>query len=139
MVFKYTYDELLKRAVSKLPKDVLEKKRFEVPKVTGMVEGNKTIVTNFIQIADFISRPTEHLLKFFANELGTSNMIENKRVVFIGKFSSSLLNTKLNKYIEEFVICPECKKPDTKLIKEDRVTFLKCSACGARRAVRSIK
>jgi len=35
------------------------------------------------------------------------------------------------------VLCPECKKPDTQLKKEDRITTIKCSACGAKHPVRA--
>ncbi|MEK6812055.1 MAG: translation initiation factor IF-2 subunit beta, partial [Nanoarchaeota archaeon] len=37
----------------------------------------------------------------------------------------------------EFVLCKECKKPDTELLREDRVTFIHCLACGAKHPVRS--
>nr|1K81_A Chain A, PROBABLE TRANSLATION INITIATION FACTOR 2 BETA SUBUNIT [Methanocaldococcus jannaschii] len=36
------------------------------------------------------------------------------------------------------VICRECGKPDTKIIKEGRVHLLKCMACGAIRPIRMI-
>jgi len=38
-----------------------------------------------------------------------------------------------------YVLCSECKKPDTILIKENRMTFVKCEACGARKRVEDIK
>ena len=34
--------------------------------------------------------------------------------------------------------CPECGKPDTNLVKEDRINFLVCEACGARTSVKSV-
>ena len=34
-------------------------------------------------------------------------------------------------------LCPECKKPDTKLEKEGRVIFIRCMACGAKHPVKS--
>ncbi|MFW6225798.1 MAG: translation initiation factor IF-2 subunit beta, partial [bacterium] len=39
------------------------------------------------------------------------------------------------KYAEEFVLCPECGKPDTELIKEEGITKLHCLACGAKHPV----
>ncbi|MEM3439613.1 MAG: hypothetical protein QXG32_01685 [Candidatus Bathyarchaeia archaeon] len=32
-------------------------------------------------------------------------------------------------------MCPICKMPDTKLLKEKRLTFLICEACGAKSSV----
>jgi len=139
MVWKYTYEELLKRARSQLPAIVFEKKRFEVPRVKGMIQGNRTIVNNFKAIADYIARKPEHLMKFLLRELATQGILEGQRATFTGKFSSAILNEKINKYVNEFVKCGECGKPDTKLIKEGRLTFMKCMACGSKRPVRSIK
>jgi translation initiation factor 2 subunit 2 len=37
----------------------------------------------------------------------------------------------------DFVLCPQCGKPDTDLLKEGEYTVLKCSACGNRNNVKS--
>ena len=42
-----------------------------------------------------------------------------------------MINQKIEKYVKNYVICPVCGKPDTKLIKVDRVLVMKCMACGA--------
>jgi len=39
--------------------------------------------------------------------------------------------------VNDFVLCPDCKKSDTKLQKEDRVTTAKCMACGAKHTVKA--
>ena len=49
----------------------------------------------------------------------------------------TLINTKIQQYAEEFVICPTCKKPDTILKKEERITTIKCMACGAKHPVKA--
>jgi len=136
---KYDYKELLKSAREQLPKEVFEHKRFEIPKVKGMIQGNKTIITNLNQIAGFLNRDVEHVLKFFSLELATFGHFEENRAIFVGKFSADLLNGKLKKYMDEFVTCPSCSKPDTKLVKEDRISFIKCMACGSRNPIKSIK
>jgi translation initiation factor 2 subunit 2 len=136
---KDEYEKLLKRARDQLPKVVFEKPRFEVPKAQGEREGAKTIISNFSQIASYLDRKPKHLMKFLLRELATSGHIDGPRAVFIGRFTSSQINDKVDKYVNEFVICPECKKPDTKLKKEGRIPFLKCMACGAKGPVRAIK
>ena len=40
-------------------------------------------------------------------------------------------------YTKEFVVCKECLKPDTEIIKDKAFTFVHCLACGAKHAVRS--
>lgn len=95
------------------------------------IEGNKTIIENFKDIAEALNRDPQHLLKFLLREIATAGTLEGKRVVLQGRFTPYLIANKLKKYIKEYVICPVCGSPDTKIIKRDRFYFLKCEACGA--------
>lgn len=139
MVWKHKYNDMLKRAYKLLPKSKAVDSRFEIPKVHGRLQGNQTIITNFHQIANHLRRDINHLFKFMLKDLATTGDISNNSVTFKGKFAPSMLNTKIEKYVKEFVICEQCGKPDTELIKEKGVTFKRCEACGARHSVRSIK
>ncbi len=138
MAWKHTYEKMLERAYKNLPAVSKKTTRFEVPSVTGSIQGNKTIVTNLSQISNKLGRPQKHLLKFLLRELATTGS-GKETVTFIGKFSSKALNEKIDKYIKEFVLCDQCNKPDTKLLKDRGVTFKQCEACGARSTVRTIK
>lgn len=130
------YQELLEKLYKQVKKvEVTE--RFEVPKVEGMVEGSKTIVTNFSQICSILRRKPEHLSKFLSRELAAQATIEGDRLIFNRKLLSSQINDKIRAYVQEFVICPECGKPDTELLKEKGFMFLHCLACGAKHSVRA--
>ena len=132
------YEKLLKRAREKLPESVFEKERFEIPKVRGHLEGNKTLVTNFLQIARTLRRPPEHLLKFVLKELATPGDIYRSGSLVLGsKIAASRINEKIKQYAHEFVFCPDCGKPDTEISKEGDFSFLKCSACGSKHPVKS--
>jgi translation initiation factor 2 subunit 2 len=132
------YKELLQKARNKLPKSVFEKERFEIPKIRGHIQGNKTILSNFMQIADILRRKPEHLLKYILKELATPGEIKKSGSVIVGtKVSASRINEKVRHYANEFVLCSECGKPDTKIEKEDKFNFLKCHACGARHPIKS--
>ncbi len=133
---KYNYEQLLKKAKAELPEVKIKTERFEIPKVTGHIQVIKTIITNFSQICDTIRRSQEQLLKFLQRELATPAAIDGPRLVLGRKISSSLINEKLLSFCNDFVICRECHKPDTQLLKEDRVIFLKCTACGAKQPVK---
>jgi len=130
------YEEMLKRAREKLPESVTKAERFEIPKIRGHIQGNRTVLSNFYQIAATLHRPPEHLLKFILKELATPGELKKTAAIIGTKVSASRVNEKIQKYAETYVICPECKKPDTKLIKEEGVTILRCLACGARKPVR---
>ena len=114
-----------------------ESKRFEVPKIRGSFEGKKTILINFFQIADYIRRKHEHFQKFILKELATSGYRDGDRLILNIKVPSLKINHKIEEYLKEFVLCKECKKPDTELIKENRLNFVHCLACGAKHSVRS--
>jgi translation initiation factor 2 subunit 2 len=47
------------------------------------------------------------------------------------------LNNAISKYAETYVICKECGKPDTKIVKKGNFPFLKCLACGAQNPIKS--
>lgn len=130
------YNELLDKLYKQVKKiEVTE--RFEVPKVEGMVEGGKTIITNFSQICSILRRKPEHAAKFLSRELAAQATIEGERLVLNRKLLSSQINDKIEAYVKEFVICPECGKPDTELIKEKSFMFIHCLACGAKKSVRA--
>lgn len=132
-----SYEEMVDRAIKNLPKKVESKERFEMPKVKGHIEGNKTIITNFQQIVSIFRRDADHLLKYLLRELATPGTIDNQRLILGRKISSAQINEKIERYANEFVICADCKKPDTQLIKEEKILMLKCTACGAKHPVRS--
>ncbi|MBI2043541.1 translation initiation factor IF-2 subunit beta [Candidatus Pacearchaeota archaeon] len=130
------YEKLLDEAYKKVKQVASSSERFEIPKVEGHFEGKKTIVSNFFHIAEHIRRNPEHFQKFILRELAASGQRESDRLVLNNKIPSEKINQKIEQYMKEFVICRECGKPDTELIREDRLTFIKCSACGARHSVR---
>jgi len=132
------YKELLKKAREELPESTKSTgERFEMPKVKGHVEGNKTIITNFTQLCGNLHREPNHLLKYLQRELATPAQIDGPRLILGRKMSSSFINEKIEKYANEFVLCPDCKKPDTKLLKEEKVLNLKCMACGAKHPIKA--
>ncbi len=132
-----TYEKLLEEAYKKVKQINISSDRFEIPKVQGHFEGRKTVLTNFFQIASHIGRQLEHFQKFMLRELATSGQKEGDRLVLNNKVPSAKINQKVEQYVKEFVLCKECGKPDTELIKEDRLSFVRCLACGAKHSVRS--
>lgn len=130
------YEELLKRARKDLPELSEEVARFEVPKVRGHIQGNKTVISNFHQIAGLVGRPVEHLLKYVLRELAAPGDLTSSALIIGTKIPASRINEKIQQYVKDFVVCPECNRPDTKLVKEDKITFTKCTVCGAKQPVK---
>ncbi|MEM3054422.1 MAG: translation initiation factor IF-2 subunit beta, partial [Candidatus Bathyarchaeia archaeon] len=85
-----------------------------------------------------LNRDPQHLLKFLTGELATAATIQESKVIFQGKFPKETLERLIQRYMETFVVCPVCKRPDTRIIKEKRLSFLVCEACGAKSSVRHL-
>ncbi|WMW24104.1 translation initiation factor IF-2 subunit beta [Methanolobus sediminis] len=130
------YEALLDRAIANLPDMETTDARFVIPEPKIMVEGKTTILDNFNNIADVLNREPDHLMKYLTREMGTAGKIEGLRAVFQGRFSKDQIQSNIEAYVEEFVMCSECGRPDTQLTKMDRVMVLKCAACGAHRPVK---
>lgn len=135
---EFDYDDLLKKVQKSTFKKV-EGERFKVPKADVFFEGNTTVIKNFDKIASTINREPEQLLKFLLGNLGTAGEIVGGRAVFQGKLPPKNIQDKLEEYIDIYVICSECNRPDTHMVKKDRTLLIRCDACGAFHAVGSIK
>jgi translation initiation factor 2 subunit 2 len=134
----YDYDELLKRARSQIPEVAVKKERLELPRLRMSVIGMRTIIYNFKEIADALNRDPQHIMKFLTGEMATAATSQEGRVIFQGKFNADTLNTLLQRYVENFIVCPVCKRPDTRLVREKRLSFLVCEACGAKSSIRNL-
>ncbi len=129
------YDSLLNRAISKTPNFETSGERFIVPKPRTFIEGRTTVWDNFNEIRDKLNRDADHFVKHLLREMGTAGKVEGNRLVLQGRFTSDTIAALVEDYVSEYVRCAECGRPDTKLVKYDRITTLKCDACGAQRSI----
>ncbi len=134
-----TYEELLEHAKKELPETTISLERFQVPEAVVLLEGQITVLRNFADIADAINRKPKDVFAFLLKELGTSGSLEGRRALFKGRLSADKINKRILSYVDEYVLCAECNRPDTHIVKEGRIAILQCDACGARRSLRVIK
>lgn len=132
------YEQLLERALSKVPKETGTGERFEMPKCQLQPAGLKTFIINFGDIVAVLRRDEKHFLKFLLKELATSGEVSGKQLSVIGKFTNLAIDKKIELYVAQFVMCKDCKRPDTQIIKDDRLYFLKCEACGSKYHVATV-
>jgi translation initiation factor 2 subunit 2 len=131
------YETLLNEAYENV-EATEEAERFEILKVKGHHEGTRTILSNFAQVVANIRRSPEHLLKFLSKELASQCEVKGDRLILSRRLASKDINDKIEKYVNTFVLCPKCAKPDTELSEEDGKAFLKCLACGEKYEVHKI-
>ncbi|MEF8774149.1 MAG: translation initiation factor IF-2 subunit beta [Halobacteriales archaeon] len=129
------YEERLDRALSETPEISGDGERFEFPAPEVRQEGNATVYENFQETVDRLDRSEDHVMQFLQNELGTSGHIdESGRARLTGEFDQRRIADALDAYAAEYVFCPECGLPDTRLERDQGVLLLRCEACGARSA-----
>ena len=136
---KDEYKKLLNRVIKNTPKKEIVEDRFQIPKADIFYEGNTTVIRNFDKISNAINRPQDQILKFLLGGLGTAGEISNNRAIFQGKLIGKNIQNKIKEYVDTYVICSECNKPDTHLVKKGRTTLIRCDACGAFRSIKSRK
>jgi translation initiation factor 2 subunit 2 len=135
---EYDYESLLNRARAQIPDVASKRERLEIPRLSYTVVGMRTIIHNFKEIADALDRDPQHLLKFLSGEMATAATMQESRAIFQGKFPHDTFDRLLQRYMENFVVCPICKRPDTRIVKEKRLSFIVCKACGARSSIKQL-
>ena len=68
--------------------------------------------------------------------IAAPGVVKGNRLIVGSKASASKINATIRNYANEYVLCPECGKPETKIEKEGNQQFLRCLACGARTPIR---
>jgi len=132
------YQKLLDRAREGLEDVMNNAERFSPPVPDILHEGSKkTIIRNFTEIVDSLRRDENHLYKFLLQELGTAGSINNRRLVLQGRVPERKIKERVSSYIDTFVICQECNRPDTSFLRSARTLILHCEACGAKRPIRN--
>ncbi|MBI4210946.1 MAG: translation initiation factor IF-2 subunit beta [Candidatus Diapherotrites archaeon] len=132
------YEKMLNRLYMSLPEKTTSKERFELPVMESSVQGKKTIIKNFSQALKTVKRGEKHFYKYLTKETATAAAMDEGKLVMNGKFFPDSINKLFTNYINEYVLCHECKKPDTEIIERNGVKVLKCTACGALNPLKKI-
>mmetsp|Transcript_54403 Transcript_54403/g.80728 ORF Transcript_54403/g.80728 Transcript_54403/m.80728 type:complete len:400 (-) Transcript_54403:432-1631(-) len=115
--------------------------RYKMPTVFGKIEGRgngiKTVLPNISDVALSLHRDPAEVNKFFGCELGaqTTYNAETDRAVVNGAHTDTVLQQIIHRYIEGFVICPQCGLPETTYKIKGGVVWHRCAACGAKEMV----
>jgi translation initiation factor 2 subunit 2 len=134
----FNYEDLLKKACAQMPQVSAKHERLELPRLMVNTVGMRTIISNFKEVADALDRDPQHILKFLTREMATAATFPDSRAIFQGKFRRESFERLLQRYLDSYVVCPICKRPDTRIIKEKRLSFLVCNACGAKSSIKQL-
>ncbi len=132
----HDYNKLLDRAYEKIPENVKQSSRFEIPRVNLRIESKNSFITNFNKIINTLNRDARHFLGIFLKTAGTMGEIRGQQLFMKGIYKVQVLNRLIENYTKMYVLCDVCNKPDTDIQREGKKLFLKCGACGARRVIK---
>lgn len=111
--------------------------RYKMPLIQAKSEGSgngiKTNILNLVDVATALARPPTYVLKYFGFELGAQTTIDNKneRYLINGVHGINQLQDCLDGFIDKFVLCLQCKNPETVLeIVGNGNLQRDCKACG---------
>ena len=127
------YERLLKRIEDKLGNSDEESgNRFELPIVDVMWEGQKTFLRNFSEFPKILRRDPQKVLQYLSKEFAVPAEMQGDKAMFVGRRAPDDFTRLFQIYVKDYLECPTCKSPDTKILKENRISFLICEACGAK-------
>lgn len=136
MLVKSEYEKLLKKIQDKILENKSSGSRFELPSVDIMWQGNRTFFRNFAEFPKILRRDPDKVLQYLSKEFAAPAQLAGDKAVFVGKRDPHDFTALLNRYIKEYLECPVCKSPDTRVEKSNRFTFLVCEACGAKSSLK---
>ena len=130
---KSEYESMLKRIQGSLG-DAKKgsTNRFELPVVDVMWEGQKTFLRNFSEFPKVLRRDPDKVLQYLSKEFAVPAERLGDKAMFIGKRDADDFTRLFQIYVKDYLECHTCKSPDTKIVKENRIIFLICEACGAK-------
>jgi len=130
---KAEYEKLLKRIQGNLSVNKRQTNtRFELPTVDIMWEGQKTFLRNFVEFPKVLRRDPDKVLQYLSKEFAVPAERIGDKAMFIGRRDPDDFTRLFQIYVKDYVECPTCKSPDTRIVKENRISFLICEACGAK-------
>ena len=130
---KTEYESLLKRIQDKLgDSDSETAARFELPVVDVMWEGQKTFLRNFSEFPKILRRDPQKVLKYLSKEFAVPAEMQGDKAMFVGRRAPDDFTRLFQIYVKDYLECHTCRSPDTKILKENRISFLICEACGAK-------
>jgi len=134
---KTVYEKLLKRIDGERSKNSVETdSRFELPAVDVMWEGQRTYLRNFSDFPKILRRDSSKLLQYLSKEFAVPAERIGDSAMFVGRRDPDDFTRLLKIYVNDYIMCPTCKSPDTRTEKEKRISFLICEACGAKSTIK---
>jgi translation initiation factor 5 len=110
--------------------------RYKMPKLTTRIEGRgngiKTNMVNMNDVARALKTNPAYITKFMGAELGalSSYSFEEEKSIVNGAHETGTGQTMIDKFIDKFILCPNCKLPEIDMLVKKGFLCAGCKACG---------
>ncbi len=109
--------------------------RYQMPipivKHQGAGNGLETYIDNLYEISIAIKRPEIYIIKYLGIKLG-SNTRKNKhsdKYILNGRYSKEDILNYIKEFINIFVLCQRCERPETDIIFKKNKLKKICNSC----------
>ncbi|MEL9939634.1 MAG: translation initiation factor IF-2 subunit beta [Ignisphaera sp.] len=127
----YDYEALLDRVYRSLPKRV-SGRAYDIPTLEIDYVGDHTVVKNFGFVCERIRREPRIVMRFLLKELAMPGSLNpDNSLIIYKRVSAKSIQSLYTRFLESYVRCSTCGSYDTELVREGKVWFIRCLACGA--------
>lgn len=136
MTEPYTIDYLVNKFYEEYNQTAQPDQKISLTKPSVMIQNKRTCITNFEDICQKMNRSLDHVKTYFDKELSiTSSLNANNNLIIVGIFHENKIMSILKQYIDNYLLCHQCKSCLTEIIKENRLQFIKCNKCFSKRSI----
>lgn len=104
--------------------------RYTMPSLQLSFHKGNTVISNLDSVSHSLGVPSSYILKFMSLSLSTSCQSSSNIYSLRGSFHIHILNTILDTFIQNFVLCPHDLNPETTIYKKNKHLSLICKSCG---------
>lgn len=115
----------------------LNKSKLKLVQPNFTKKDRKTYVDNFEDVCKSIGREPEDIRVFLKKELQMNSSFMQDGTLKIDAMvkNAGMIESALVTYVKTYVMCKSCNSCKTHTEKVDRLTFLVCTTCKARKAL----
>jgi translation initiation factor 2 beta subunit (eIF-2beta)/eIF-5 len=103
--------------------------RYKMRKLDVVQQRNNVAVRNIPDVAADLAVEPEILIKFFKRDFSSSFTYKEGILVGSKTLTYNDFADSLTTFIENFVLCPVCRLPETKFVRDGANLCLKCNCC----------
>lgn len=100
--------------------------RYKMALLQTQKEKTSTVILNLDVVASDMNIDVNLIIQYIKNRLGILIKTQNKRLIIPNSVDIDKLKDTLYEFIEYFILCPNCRLPETDINTKNHV----CRACG---------